>query len=341
MSRTTGSRPFPTGRVRASSQRYLRLRDEGIISSAENALQQQKQTDEWQKSPRKKRAVTCKPLSPPRFSPSAIGHGDQEYARAQGETAAAGCVHGKPNTQAGLWRVECSVFRTHTLSRCPERAPPCWEIILAARASFASRKAFRARDRADRLGLASAWATGGCSTSPHAAIPSCCKTTDPSGPAVDQSHLLGPHRSVCYGRCGVPGIFVMDGRREASGFALRAACAVSPCLSDVFGVGEAGEVEIVKAGLAADRAQAAPRRREAWPWTPVEDDLGPQRRRVVFSARCSWRVENPRGLSEFAILRGGERIWTAGHEGRFNLACQNWLQVGSPWERVHGQAVRG
>lgn len=32
---------------------------------------------------------------------------------------------------------------------------------------------------------------GGCLTSPHAAIPSFCKTTDPSGPAVDQSHLLG------------------------------------------------------------------------------------------------------------------------------------------------------
>lgn len=300
---------FP-GRVRASSQKYFQLRDEGIISSAEKPCSS-RSDGLMAEIPQKKRAVTCKPLSPPRFSPPAIGHGDQEYARAQGESAA-----GAPSGHRRAGKSSSPLEHPSRPGRpsAPETAPIGWD--------------WR------RLGGHG----GGCLTSPHAAIPSFCKTTDPSGPAVDQSHLLG----------GVPVFLSWTGRREASRFALRAAYAVSPCLSDVSGVGEAGDVEIVKPGFAADRAQAAPRRREHGRGVPVEDDLGPQRKRGVFSARCSWRVGNPRGLSEFAFLRRSERIWTAGHEGRFNVACQNWLQVGSSWPSLDGkqkgstgQALRG
>lgn len=156
------SRSFP-GRVRASSQRYFQLRDEGIISSAEKPCSSRSRRTNGRNPPEKKGSDMQAPFTTTIF-PS------RDWAR-------------RPRICQGPGG-ECS--------RCPERAPPCWEIILAARASFASRKAFRARDRADRLGLASAWGTwGGCLTSPHAAIPSFCKTTDPSGPAVDQSHLLG------------------------------------------------------------------------------------------------------------------------------------------------------
>lgn len=232
-----GSRPFPTGRVRASSQRYLRLRDEGIISSAENALQQQKQTDEWQKSPRKKRAVTCKPLSPPRFSPPAIGHGDQEYARAQGESAA-----GAPSGHRRAGKSSSPLEHPSRPGRpsAPETAPIGWDWRRLGRRGGAE-----------------------CSTSPHAAIPSCCKTTDPSGPACSRSKSPAGPPSQCLLRLVRCSRYFCHGRASRN-FGVRTAYAyaVSPCLSDVFGVGEAGEVEIVKPGFAADRAQAAPRRRE-------------------------------------------------------------------------------
>lgn len=273
------SRSFP-GRVRASSQRYFQLRDEGIISSAEEPCSSRSRRTNGRNPPEKKGSDMQAPFTTTIF-PS------RDWAR-------------RPRICQGTGG-ECS--------RCPERAPPCWEIILAARASFASRKAFRARDRADRLGLASAWGAWGgvLDVSPRrysqllqddGSVGACSGPKSPAGPPIAMFATAG---------AVFPVFLSWTGRREASRFALRAAYAVSPCLSDVSGVGEAGEVEIVKPGFAADRAQAAPRRREHGRGVPVEDDLGPQRKRGVFSARCSWRVENPRGLSEFAFLRRSEK----------------------------------
>lgn len=97
-------------------------------------------------------------------------------------------------------------------SRCPERAPPCWEIILAARASFASRKAFRARDRADRLGLASAWGAWGgvLDVSPRrysqllqddGSVGACSGPKSPAGPPIAMFATAGAvSRYFCHGR---------------------------------------------------------------------------------------------------------------------------------------------
>lgn len=231
--------------------------------------------------PQKKRAVTCKPLSPPRFSPPAIGHGDQEYARAQGESAA-----GAPSGHRRAGKSSSPLEHPSRPGRpsAPETAPIGWD--------------WR------RLG---GHGGGVLDVSPRrysqllqddGSVGACSGPKSPAGPPIAMFATAG---------AVFPVFLSWTGRREASRFALRAAYAVSPCLSDVSGVGEAGEVEIVKPGFAADRAQAAPRRREHGRGVPVEDDLGPQRKRGVFSARCSWRVENPRGLSEFAFLRRSEK----------------------------------
>lgn len=272
--------------------------------------------------PQKKRAVTCKPLSPPRFSAPAIGHGDQEYARAQGESAA-----GAPSGHRRAGKSSSPLEHPSRPGRpsAPETAPIGWDW---RRLGGHGGEVLDVSPRRYSQLLQDDGSVGACSG-----------PKSPAGPPIAMFATAG---------AVFPVFLSWTRRREASRFALRAAYAVSPCLSGVSGVGEAGEVEIVKPGFAADRAQATPRRREHGRGVPVEDDLGPQRKRGVFSARCSWRVENPRGLSEFAFPRRSERIWTAGHEGRFNVACQNWLQVGSSWPSLDGkqkgptgQALRG
>jgi hypothetical protein len=167
--------PFPTGRVRASSQRYryFRLRDGGIISLSRNALQQL--TDEWEKSLEGKngsdRTTDASPFHHLRLCPPVIGHSEDEYARAQGKS----CM-------GGIW--------------CPERAPPRWEIILAARAP--SRPGRPSAPETAPIGWD--WrrlGRRGCLTSPHAAtlLPAAARRRIRRGPAVDQSHL-GPAASI-------------------------------------------------------------------------------------------------------------------------------------------------
>lgn len=113
---------FP-GRVRASSQKYFQLRDEGIISSAEKPCSS-RSDGRMAEIPQKKRAVTCKPLSPPRFSPPAIGHGDQEYARAQGESAA-----GAPSGHRRAGKSSSPLEHPSRPGRpsAPETAPIGWD----------------------------------------------------------------------------------------------------------------------------------------------------------------------------------------------------------------------
>lgn len=190
--------------------------------------------------PQKKRAVTCKPLSPPPFPPPAIGHGDQEYARAQGESAA-----GAPSGHRRAGKSSSPPEHPSRPGRpsAPETAPIGWD--------------WR------RLG-----GHGGCLTSLHAAIPSFCKTTDPSGPAVDQSHLLGRPSQCLYGRCGVPGINVMDGASRS--FEVRTACCVCCFSLSVRRIRRGrdrrgGDCETwIRRGSRPSRSTE----KRAWPWSP-------------------------------------------------------------------------
>lgn len=59
-------------------------------------------------------------------------------------------------------------------------------------------------------------------------------------------------------------------------------------------------------------------------------------------------LKTQEGCQSLPFCEEVRRIWTAGHEGRFNVACQNWLQVGSSWPSLDGkqkgstgQALRG
>lgn len=227
-------------------------------------------------------------------------------------------------------------------SRCPERAPPCWEIIVAARASFASRKAFRARDRADRLGLASAWgAWVVLDVSPRrysqllqddGSVGACVQWIKVTcwGPII--ACLLRPVRRARDVR------YCCHGRASRS-FEVRTACCV--CCFSLFCQTQPAWARPARCGDCETWVRRGSRPSRS---LHGEESMAVESRWRMISARGGGEEFSPpvaRGELKPQEgqegLRKSDRIWTAGHEGRFNLACPNWLPVGSGWAGLGGR----
>lgn len=158
--------------------------------------------------------------------------------------------------------------------------------------------------------------------------------------AVDQSHLLGPHHcmfatagAACPGRQ----VFLSwTGVEEFRGSHCVLRMLFLLVLSDAAGVARparCGDCETwVRRGSRPSRSLHG------------EESMAVESRWRMISARGGGEEFSPpvaRGELKTQEgqegLRKSDRIWTAGHEGRFNLACQNWLPVGSGWAGLGGR----